>query len=416
MFRWIVLCSFLGTAGLVRAEPLSFDAALELAVQASPDIAAQTASVEAAQASAISAGRLPDPKLTVGVENVPVSGDERWSLRRDFMTMRKIGFMQDVPNGALRRAQTAAATASIDRADAERRLRVVTVRRDAALAWLSRYYLERRVALFDALDRENQLFADAVQAQLAGGRGMPADVIVPKQEAAELADRRDELEGEITKSKAALKRWVGSAANEPLAGDPRAFNIDAEHLRSHVHEHPELAVFVPMTQMAQAEVHEAEAMKRPDWGVELSYGDRGPEFSDMVSMQFTLGLPLFRSTRQNPQIVAKRRELARVETEREAMLREHNEELESQLAEYETSTRQLTRLRETRVPLARDKVRYQFASYRAGKTDLTNVLAARRELIEQQLKEIALQASQSATVAKLYFTYGEGAISSEAAR
>jgi outer membrane protein TolC len=136
----------------------------------------------------------------------------------------------------------------------------------------------------------------------------------------------------------------------------------------------------------------------------------------MVSMQFTLGLPLFRGTRQNPQIAARRGELARVESEREAMLREHTDELESQLAEYGAVTRQLVRLREVRMALAQDKVRYQFASYRAGKTDLTNVLAARRELIDQQLKEVELQASQSATAAKLYFTYGEGVITAEATR
>jgi len=62
----------------------------------------------------------------------------------------------------------------------------------------------------------------------------------------------------------------------------------------------------PMMEMAQAEVHGAEATKRPDWGVELSYGHRGAAFSDMVSLQFTLGLPVFSGTRQDPQIEAKR--------------------------------------------------------------------------------------------------------------
>jgi outer membrane protein TolC len=54
-------------------------------------------------------------------------------------------------------------------------------------------------------------------------------------------------------------------------------------------------------------------------------------------------------------------------------------------------------------------VRLQFASYRAGKLDLTDVLTARRELIDQQLKGMELEASQTAAAAKLYFTYGEGA-------
>ncbi|HEV7443152.1 MAG TPA: TolC family protein [Steroidobacteraceae bacterium] len=409
MFRCVLFVCSLGVTGLAIAEPLTFDAALDLATRSSPDIAVQTASVEAAQSASVAAGRLPDPKLTVGVENFPVTGEERGSLTRDFMTMRKVGLMQDVPNAGKREARSAAAAADAERAQAERRVSILTVRRDTALAWLARYYLECRGSLFDELDRENQLFARSVQAQFAGGRGMPADVVAPKQEAAELADRRDELVSEIAKSKATLRRWAGPAGDEPLAGDPPTLALDTGHLRGHIHEHPELAVFVPMTQMAQAQVHEAEAAKRPDWGVEVAYGRRGSAFSDMVSLQFTLDLPLFARTRQDPQIAAKRQELTRVEAQRDAMFRDHTQELDAELAEYEVTTRQLARLREAHLPLAQQKVDYQFASYRAGKADLTAVLSARRELIDERLKEIELDGKRAATAAKLYFFYGAGA-------
>jgi cobalt-zinc-cadmium efflux system outer membrane protein len=414
MFRCVLSICFLGAAGLAVAEPLTFDAALELATRTSPDIAVQTASVGAAQSASVAAGRLPDPKLTVGVENFPVTGEERGSLTRDFMTMRKVGLMQEVPNGGKRQSRVAAATADAERAQAERRVSILTVRRDTALAWLARYYLERRGVLFDELDRENQLFAQSVQAQFAGGRGMPADVVAPRQEAAEIADRRDELASEIAKSKATLRRWTGAAGDEPLAGDPPALSLDTGQLRGHIHEHPELAVFVPMTQMAQAEVHEAEAAKHPDWGVALEYGRRGSAFSDMVSLQFTLDLPLFTGTRQDPQIAAKRQELTRVEAQRDAMLRDHTQELDAELAEYEMTTRQFARLREAHLPLAQQKVDYQFASYRGGKADLTAVLSARRELIDERLKEIELDGKRAAMVAKLYFFYGAGATDPQA--
>jgi cobalt-zinc-cadmium efflux system outer membrane protein len=409
MFRLIAVLTLSSVTNLVQAEPLSFDAALELAQRSAPDLTVQTASVAAAQAAVIAAGRLPDPKLAIGVDNVPASGADQWSLTRDFMTMRKIGLMQDIPNRGKRQAEVDVATAAIAQAQAERRVRLLQIKRDTAVAWLTRFYLERRATFFDDLDRENRLFADAVQAQLAGGRGLPADVIAPQQEAAELADRRDELSGEIAKANAMLRRWVGAAADESLTHDAPTFSIDGEHLRTHVHEHPELAVFTPMMEIAQAEVHGAEAMKRPDWGVELLYGHRGAAFSDMVSLQFTLGLPVFSGTRQDPQIEAKRHAVTRLAAEREAMLRDHTQELETDLAEYGALTRQLDRMRATRVPLARQKVDYQFASYRAGKGDLTAVLTARRELIDAQLQQLTLEAQQATTIAKLYFIYGEGA-------
>jgi outer membrane protein, heavy metal efflux system len=409
MLRFILLVSLAGISWLASAEPLSFEAALRIATRSSPDIAVETTNVEAAKSAAIAAGRLPDPKLAVGIENLPVTGPEQGSLTRDFMTMRKVGLMQDIPNGAKRAAQSAAAEAAIAKAEAERHVSILTVRRDTAIAWLDRYYLERRGALFDELERENKLFASAVQAQLAAGRGMPADVVEPKQEAADLADRRDELAAAIAESKAILKRWVGPIAAEPLAGEPPLLSLDPALLRDHVHEHPDLAVFVPMTQMAQAEVHEAEAAKRPDWGVEVAYGRRGAAFSDMVSLQFTLDLPLFAKNRQDPRIRAKRQELSRVETERDAMLRDHTQELEGALVEYEVATRQLARLRDAHLTLAHQKVDYVFSSYRGGKADLTSVLAARRELIDARLKEIELESRNAVAAAKLYYFYGPGA-------
>ena len=93
-------------------------------------------SVDAARSAAVAAGRLPDPKLAVGIENLPVTGADQWSPTRDFMTMRKIGVMQEVPNRAKRQAGTDAAEANIARTEAERRVGILTVRRDTALAWL----------------------------------------------------------------------------------------------------------------------------------------------------------------------------------------------------------------------------------------------------------------------------------------
>jgi outer membrane protein TolC len=65
-------------------------------------------------------------------------------------------------------------------------------------------------------------------------------------------------------------------------------------------------------------------------------------------------------------------------------------ELESDLANYAALERQLARVHQEWLPLAQQKVDLTTASYQAGKTDLTAVLTARRELIEQRFKLIEL--------------------------
>lgn len=408
--RKIVLPLLLaGLASFAQAAPLSFTTALELAERQSPKLAATTAQIDAARSAAIPAGALPDPKVFAGIDNFPVSGPEAGRLQADFMTMQKIGVMQDVPNADKRRAREAVAAASVDVAEAQHWVDRLAVRRDTAIAWLDLYYLQRKDALFTELDRENAILTQTVKAQIASGRAQAADAVAPQQEAAQIADRRDDLSSAQAQARSTLRQFVGSAADDTLAGDPPSLGVDAPHLRGHLHQHPELLAFAAETRKAEAEVSEAQSMKKSDWGVELAYQRRAPQFGNMVSIQFTFDLPVSPSTRQEPLIVAKQRELDRIDAERENMLREHTRELDSDLAAYAALSRQLERARQTTLPLLEQKVMLQTASYQGGKGDLSAVLMARRERIDQRLRIIELENSQARAAARLYFAYGEGA-------
>lgn len=402
-----VLPVLAGLASLAQADPISFASALDLAERHSPKLTANAAAVDAARSAAIPAGALPDPKVFVGIDNFPVSGPEAGRLQADFMTMQKIGVIQDVPNTDKRRAREAVAAASVDVASAQRRVARLTIRRDAAIAWLDLYYLQRKQALFSELDHENILLEQAVRAQVASGRALAADAVVPKQEAAQLADRRDDLARDLAQASAKLRQFVGGAADDGLADSPPVFEVSAQHLRGHLHQHPELLAFAAETRKAEAEVTEAQSMKKPDWGVELAYQRRAPQFGNMVSIQFTFDLPVSPATRQDPLIAAKQREQDRIDAERDGMVRDHTTELESMLADYATLTRQLERANQTTLPLAEQKVVLQTASYQAGKADLSAVLAARRERIDQRLRIVELEAGQARTAARLHYAYGE---------
>ncbi len=409
MVKSIVLCVFAVAFAPAHGEPLSFSSALKKAEENAPDLALESAAVNAAKAASKSAGSWPDPKLAIGVENVPAEGADAWSLSRDMMTMRKVGIMQDFPSRQKSAASRDLAAASISKAQAEEHIRRIEVRRDTAVAWINRYYIEKQSALLDELDRENLLFATSTQAQVVSGRSNPADAIEPKQEAADLADRRDALASAVAKAKADLSRWVGDDGAELLAGDPPTIAIEAAVLREHIAKHPELIALVPVAEMAQAELYEAQAMKSPDWGLELAYGKRGSMFDDMVSLQVTVGLPVFSGRRQDPLIESKRQALKGVDAERLKMLKDHTRELEVELADYDNLSRQLERMSQTRIPLATERVDYQYASYRGGTAALSSVLAARRELIELKFKQLDLRAQQQILAAKLYYSYGEGA-------
>ncbi|MBX9609224.1 MAG: TolC family protein, partial [Gammaproteobacteria bacterium] len=94
--------------------PLTFDATLALAEQSSPSLAALDARQRAAQARITPAGELPDPQLTLGLDNLPLGGGDAWSLGRDSMTMQRVGLSQALPNAGKRRARVERAAADAE--------------------------------------------------------------------------------------------------------------------------------------------------------------------------------------------------------------------------------------------------------------------------------------------------------------
>ena len=391
------------------ASALTLDDALRLAQTTAPSLAAESAKLQAATQAAIPAGELPDPKLVVGLQNFPIGGPDRGTLYGDDMTEQMIGIQQQVPSRDKRKARVELASASVDTAAAEGRIERLNVRQATAQAWIRAYAVERKEALFKDFYQQNRLLQDTVRAQLAGGRGQPSDVVIPKQEAADLAEREDELIQQRAQARAALKRWIGPAASEAPSGQLPNWKIDTTGFTHNLHQHPVLQAFAPRTREAEARLNEARAQKTSDWSWEVDYQHRGREYGDMVSLQFTFDLPIFPGRRQNPGIAAKQAELDQLDAEREAKTREHTQELEDDLANYQRLDRAVQRSQDSLVPLAEEKLSLSLAGYRAGKGDLMSVVSARREWVEARFKQIDAIEQRALTGAQLYFAYGEPA-------
>ena len=393
----LVLATLGGAAALAdpAAPGLSYAEALELARDHAPALRAQQATLAGASALAPAASTLPDPRLSVGLENLPVNGPDRWSTTRDGGTMQRIALMQEVPNRAKREAREQAAQARIERDRALLALTGLAVRREAGLAWLAVHFAEARLAQIGALQRENRLLQDTLPARIAAGSAQPAELTMARQEALALADRGDELARDARRARAELRRWVGGRADAALQGEPPPMPVDGDGLRAALPRHAELAPYAPMHAMARAEAAEADAEKRGDWAWEVAYSRR-PRYDDMVSFQLSFDLPWQRDRRQQPQAEARRREVERIEAERDDVLRRRAAETDAMLAELQALDAQAERLRSAGLPLAAERVGLATAAYQAGRGDLAAVLAARSQVLEARLRAIDLDAQRAA--------------------
>ncbi|MGQ7958430.1 TolC family protein [Pseudomonas sp. SP16.1] len=395
----------LASLASMPSQALTLEQALALAGREAPNLMARAAELEAARQAALPAGELPDPKLLLGLQNLPIEGQDRWRLDAEPMTMRMLGVMQEVPNRAKRSARVELAQAGIDSAAAQEQVERLQVQRQAAQAWIVAQALEQRLQLFQDFYAENRLLERAVQARLAGGRGRSADSLAPRQEALALAEREDELQQQRSQARAVLRRWVGAAADESLRGPLPDWPVDEARYRHALPQHPELQAFVPQTREAEARVKLAEADKRPDWSWELAYQQRDRAFGDMLSLQLSIDLPVFAGSRQNPRIAAQRAELLALEAERETLLREHATQLAMELAEHRRLQRAVERSREQLLPLAEQRVRLSLADYQAGRGELGELIAARRERVEAQLRHLDFLEQRALVAARLHFAY-----------
>ena len=156
-----------------------------------------------------------------------------------------------------------------------------------------------------------------------------------------------------------------------------------------------------MLAMARADVEEAVAMRRGDWGWEVAYANRAKAFGDMVSFQLTFELPVSKSTRQEPAIAARQKEVERLQAERDDVLRRVRAEVDAQIAELQRLERTLQRQQELTLPLAKERAQLSLAGYQTGRADLGAELAARKNAIETELRVLDLQSQVSAQQARL---------------
>lgn len=388
------------------ARPLTFAEALALAQRESPGLAAQRHALGAAESAVVPASQLPDPKLALGVDNLPVDGPDRWRLTRDFMTMRRVGVMQDFPRAEKLKLRGERAQAEAARESAVLFAAAVAVRRDLALAWLDVHFTEARLRTLAELAPEAELLNAVSRALLAGGKAGAADPLAARGAAVALQDRIAEAGRDRKRAQAALARWVGAAeAARPLAEAPDLTRLAhaPEQLLAGIEHHPELAAYGPLAALARAEAGLARAAKTPDWSLELAYQQRGPDFSNMVSVAVRIDLPLWGETRQDPLIRARQRQVAQVEAGREDARRRHEAEVRGDLAAWEAAKDRLDRIEGQLLPLARERSQAALAAYRGGRGDLTAVLQARSNEIETRLLRIGQQAELGRAWASLNF-------------
>ena len=392
-------------AGTAHAQgaPLSLAETLKLAVAHSQQLVSQRAMVEASREMAVAGGELPDPKLKVGVENVPTDGPDAWSLTRDFMTMSKIGVMQEFPRAEKRKLKAERAERDAERGSVVVESTTLTVQRDAATAWLTRRYAADTERVIAAQIAEAELAVTTVTAAYRAGKAPQSELIAAQSVVIDLRNRATDAVAQSRRARIALARYIGADAERPPGETPDFARLPDDASLADIDAQPELKLARAQESIAATEAQIAGAAKLPDWSAEVSYAFRGSPYSNMVSLMFSIDLPWSPGTRQDREHAAKLKELDAARAMREDARRMRSAEVRSMLIEWQSARAQAQRIRTELLPLTVQRREAALAAYRGGTGALAAVLDARRAELDAELALIAQEQSVAKAWAFLNF-------------
>ncbi len=388
----VALFLFASVGASAAPDQLTLNEALRLATSVSASAKAARASVAASEHAAARADQLPDPTLKLGIDNLPVTGPDRFRPNADFMTMRRIGIEQQWVSRDKRQARTELARRSVEAAEAARLDKLANIRVETAKAWLTVLYKQRALGLSSSIAREMESELSALQAAHRGAKASASDVLQARNELLLSGDGVDAAEQDLQTALLQLRRWIRT--------ETRAVSDEAPNLEIAVNRfampnleriHPAILSARRAVDLADADAGAAVHESRPDWSFEAGFAQRSSQYSNMVSFGVSIPLTVHRAQRQDREIAEKAELGTRARLEYEEALLETQSSTEAQLGQLDSLKRRIARLEKELLPTAAQQVETALADYRGGTGTLTAVFRARRAALERRLQVNALE-------------------------
>ena len=408
------------------------DSLIAVARVASPQLRAARARVEAARARIAPAGARPDPMLMAGIQNFPVTEPGF----TDFMTMKMVGIGQIIPYPGKLPLRTRAAELELSAARAELEGDQLEVEEAVEAAYYDLAYIDRALEI---IERNRQLLVDFIkvtETRYSVGTGGQEDVLRVRVEAARLGEEAvaliEQRRAALARLNAVLDRPSGTPVTEPAV--PRrvaraAIADSAARVRfvsatlgaraadspfppletlqaAAVRQNPMLRAHEAMIAAQAARVELARKDYLPDFDVSLSYGQRNG-FSDMVSAQISIPIPLQKGRKQDQLVAEARSELAALEAEHSERANGLRAEVARLHAELERDRAQLALYVKAILPQGRAALTSATGGYQVGRADFLSLLDTQATLFNYETSYFRVLSDFAKTLAELERVVGE---------
>lgn len=400
-FKPRMIAALILTAAVSPAAHAQRFDALEKHLAAHPSLAVIGYQAEALEEQAIAATALPDPAISIGINNLPIADP---GFDRFLPTNKAIGIRQQFPSLTGRRARAEEASAKGAQADA---LKDATY--DALKAQLigALYIKHRIVAQIALIEQQRGIYSqlgETLEAAISGGQTPVFRLAQVDVDRATLARTGSQLAGEASQIDAQLVDLVGFVPDTA----PPALRLPPAPDAPALYHHVKIASIA--VDAASAGVKQAKAAWRPEWGAQLTYQQRnagsgalGDAFAgdDWISAMATFTVPLWANKSQAPRLRAASATQSAAKSQYQAVIRQSEARYASLLAAHRTAMASADAL-STQIEAIAARKDAQLRDYEAGRTDYASVLDAYIAVLKLQTQIAAENANAAISIAQMH--------------
>jgi len=410
----IVLVLILATGLFAQQKKDRLTDLVKTAIEVSPKVKMLQSRLRLAKARIEIGTNLPDPKLKIGLGNLPVNS---FSFTQEPMTGKIIGLSQAIPfPGALSaKAAVKAVDTSIVRQELEDTKNLI--RKEVSDLYFQLEFFRKEIKLTRESINLLQQIDSVVKRKFEVNTGSLQNIIRTELQISKMKDKLETLKGRENSVKAQLNALLLRNADSPLiTGEvektfPLGFNV-SQLIKRAVNKRPVLQKIRLLTKKAELLGKKAEYTFYPNFNIGLQYSQRdylsatGKDLTDFFSVVVGISLPINYGGKKTA-------EINEAKYLQSVFQDQYGSSLQVLSKMFGNLTAKLSSLREREklivrslLPQAVKSYQAALADYQVGRIDFVNVIRAEDEILRIKTELAKVRSDYFRNIAQVEFLAG----------
>jgi outer membrane protein TolC len=423
-----------GTAPAV----LDLDELVKEALEANPDILASQKKREALWERPPQAKSWEDPRLEVGVRNVPADDAD---FSKIDMTMKEVALSQAIPFPGITSLKEKIAIQEAKNADRMHEYTRLLITREVKKAYYELYLVNRHIGTAEKNRGLLSQFVDIAQAKYAVGKAEQQDVLKAQVELSEFIERLIMFKQQKATIIAELNRLLSRDDSAPLLGEPvlkqhKITRTEAELAEAAKAGNPGLQSLQEMIDRNQADYRLAKRSYVPEIMVTGAYGQREnahktgaqptvmteadgtsslvkmrelnqqTERPDVFSVVVGVNVPIWFRSKQNKKVAETHLMIEQSKAEYRALANEVQYKIRDLMAKQARETELIELYENGIIPQATQSLNSAIAGYQVGSVDFLMLLDSQVTLCNAELQASTARVEYQKNLAELEAVVG----------